>query len=276
MNLTTSAKRALAGAASVAFALAGLSAPARAASNALPASITASKTITYCSAIMLPPYEFFDAQQKPTGVDIELGDLLAHRLGLTPKWVNVPFAGLIPALLAGHCDAIISGLFIKPARLKVIDQIPYMYSWEDVLLKQGAPKLSGIDALSGKRVSTVTGTSATVLLQGANQDLAKAGKKPIDIVMFPDNAPALQQLQFGQVDAYGVAYETAVYYEHIDPGQFELGVPPYYKIQVGIGVPKGEPGLKTALSTALDGLRKDGSYAAVFKKWNLDLDMMNP
>lgn len=257
-----------------AAALLGISGPAQAADQ-LPASIQASKTITYCASVTLPPYEFYDAKQQPQGVDVEIGTLLAKRLGLTAKWANTPFAGLIPALVAGHCDAIISGLFIKPARLKVIDEIPYMYSWETVLLKAGAPKLDSIAGLSGKKVATVTGTSATVLLQAENTDLEKAGKAPVHIIEFPENAPALQQLQFGQVDAYGIAYEAGTYYSNLNPGQFELGVPPYYKILVGIGVPKGEPGLENALKGALADIMKDGSYAAVFKKWNLELDMLS-
>lgn len=274
MNFKASVRRALTGAACAAVALPGFSVPALAASAGLPASITESKTITYCSAISQPPWEFYSAQQQPEGLDIDLGDLLASRLGLKAKWVNMPFAGVVPALLAGHCDAVISALFIKPARLKVINEIPYMVSRETVLLKAGAPKLAGLDALSGSKVATVTGTTATVLLQAANQDLASADKRPIAIVTFPENVPALQQLQFGQVDAYGVAYETAVYYEHLDQGQFEEGVAPFSDIQVGIGVAKSEPGLDAALSGALQGAMKDGSYAATFKKWNVGIDAL--
>src|ERR1700731_4354812 len=139
----------------LAFSIASHSASAEAVANGLPTSITTSKTITYCAAISQPPFELFNAQQKPEGVDIELGDLLADKLGVKARWVNIPFAGLIPALIAGHCDAVISGLYIKPERLKVIDQIPYRYAMEGVLLKSGAAKLDGLEALSGEKVATV-------------------------------------------------------------------------------------------------------------------------
>jgi polar amino acid transport system substrate-binding protein len=249
--------------------------PAHADSAVLPADITASKTITYCSAVNLPPMEFFSPAQQPEGVDIELGDALAKRMGLQAKWVNIPFAGLVPALLAGHCDVIMSQLFIKPARLKVIDEIPYMYSQEGFILKAGLPKLSGPQALSGEKAATVTGTTATDLLNQANTALKAAGKPPVTIVMFPENTPALQQVQFGQVAAYGVAYETALYYSHLQPGQFELGGPPYFKILTGIGVSKSTPGLKAGLSNALAAMMRDGSYAAIYQKWNLNVDMLS-
>jgi len=249
---------------------------ASAAMPGLPADITSSGTITYCSAVNLPPMEFFSPAQQPEGVDIELGNLLASRLGVKAKFINIPFAGLIPALLAGHCDAILSQLFIKPARLKVIDEIPYMYSQEGFILKAGAPQINGPEDLSGKKAASVTGTTATNLMDAANQKLTAAGKPPINIVMFPENTPALQQVQFGQVYAYGVAYETALYYHALQPSQFEIGGPPYFKILTGIGVSKDTPALTQALSVALSGLMKDGTYALVYKKWHLEPDMLSP
>ncbi len=255
----------------VALGLAGAT-PAPAAT--LPAAMMKSRTIRYCSAISLPPMEFMNAKTEPTGVDIELGDALAKKLGVKPVWINMPFAGLIPALLADHCDAIISQLFIKQSRLKVIDEIPYMNSHEAVLMKAGTPKVGTLAGLSGRKAATVTGTTATILLQKANKALEAAHKKPIDIVMFPENTQALQQLQFGQVAAYGVAYETARYYTHIAPGQFALGGPPYFKIATGIGLRKDETVLNTGLRGALASMMKDGSYAKIFSKWDLKIDML--
>jgi polar amino acid transport system substrate-binding protein len=255
-------------------ALFGAALGAAQAGAALPERIAATKTITYCSAITLPPMEFFNAKQQPEGVDIDLGDQLAKRLGVKSKWINMPFAGLIPALLADHCDAIISQLFIKAPRLEVIDEIPYMNSQEAVLLKAGSPKIATLADLSGKKAATVTGTTATQLLEEASETLKKAGKPPINIIMFPENTPALQQLQFGQVYAYGVAYETALYYAKIAPSQFEVGGPSYFKILTGIGVNKKEQALEGDLKAALADMMKDGSYAAIFKKWGIEDDML--
>jgi polar amino acid transport system substrate-binding protein len=276
VKLSQNSSHCLLGAAAIGLAAALIIRPAHAASDALPADVTATKTLTFCSAVNLPPMEFFSPSQQPEGVDIELGDALAKRLGVTAKWVNIPFAGLVPALLAGHCDAIMSQLFIKPARLKVIDEIPYMYSQEGFILKAGAPKLSGPQALSGEKAATVTGTTATDLLKQASVALRAEGKPPVNIVMFPENAPALQQVQFGQVAAYGVAYETALYYAALQPGQFEVGGAPYFKILTGIGVSKDQPELNTQLTAALHAMMKDGSYAAIYKKWHISADMIQP
>ncbi|WP_234730783.1 ABC transporter substrate-binding protein [Acidocella facilis] len=249
--------------------------PVSARADGLPASITSSKTVTFCSSLSQPPMEFVNAQQQPQGADIELGDALAKRLGLTAKWVNTPFSGLIPALQAGACDAIISQLFIKPARLQVVDMVPYMYSQEIILFKKGMATVDTLAGLSGKKVASVTGTTATVLLQAENDKLKAAGKPLINIVDFPSNTDALQQLQFGQVAAYGVSYEIGRYYNQTAPGEFVTGGAPYFKILTGIATRKNEPGLRDAFAAQLADMMKDGSYAAIFKKWDLASDVLD-
>ena len=104
-----------------------------------------------------------------------------------------------------------------------------------------------------------------MLLAQANQALTKAGKPPIDAIDFPDNSAALQQLQFGQVKAFTVQYETAVYYSKLQPSQFELGMAPFYKVPIGVGLRKNDPVLQTAVASALNDMMKDGSMAGLLK-----------
>jgi polar amino acid transport system substrate-binding protein len=248
---------------------------------ALAASVTvaqpaAAKTLTFCSAMTLPPVTFLSPSQTPEGLDVDYGNELAHRLGDDGKWENIAFAGIIPALVAGQCDAIISALYIQPARLKVIDEVPYMYVSQSVLLKSGEPKLAGMDELSGKKVAAVTGSTTVILLDATNKALVKAGKKPIDIVSFPENSAALQQLQLGNVAAFGVQYETASYYSSLQPTQFELGAEPFYKVPVGIGIAKNRTAFEDAVTTQVKAMAADGTTLAMLKKWHLESDALTP
>jgi polar amino acid transport system substrate-binding protein len=232
--------------------------------------------LTICSAINRPPMEFFSAAQQPAGVDIELGKALAAQLQLRPVFVNLDFTGLVPALLAGHCDIILAQLFINPARLKVIDEIPYMQSRAGLLVRMDGPAASSPLALAGKIVVTVAGTTSAQQLALANQAL-QAGHAPlIRILPMPGNIPALQALRSGQADAYAVAYETGLYYARLRPGNFALAGAPYYKSLSGIGVAKTSPELEAALKTALAQLRRNGAYAQSFADWGLDADMLPP
>ena len=246
--------------------------PPVSAATAEPSTPITSKTIRYCSAMNAPPMEFMSASGKPEGLDVDLGDTLARRAGLRPVWINMTFAGLIPSLLAGHCDAIISQLFIKPGRLKVIDEIPYMMSNEAVMIRTGAPKANSLAAYSGQKVATVVGTTETILLQQANARLAAAHKTPIDIVAFPDNTQAMQQLELHEVAAYCVTYETGRYYQLKQPKVFALAGPPFAPILTGIGLRKDETALENTLRLQLTTIKKSGAYDAIFRRWGLKLD----
>jgi polar amino acid transport system substrate-binding protein len=253
----------------------GLHTSAKAATASLPPSILATKTITFCSTMTQPPFEFYNTQMKLEGADIDIATLLASQLGLSIKWVNVPFAGVIPALLAKHCDAVLSGLMIIPSRLQIVDMIPYRFAENTVLLRAGDPKLPGTEALSGRKVAVVTGSASPRLLSATNEELAKAGKSPITIVTFSDDTTALQQLQYRRVDAFGVSYETAAYYNQLDPGQFEFGVPLYHKVEDGIAVRKDDAPLGLALASAMSAVMKTSSYDAIYQKWHIGFDALN-
>lgn len=247
----------------------------RAATGELPASILHTKTLTFCTSLSQPPLEFVDAMQHPIGAEIEFGEALAKRLDLKAKWINIPFSGLIPALQAGQCNAIMSQLFIKPPRLKVIDEVPYSWSQEILTFKKGSKVVDEPIDMSGKKVASVTGTTATVLLEQANAKLKAEGKPLIKIVDFPTGTAAFQQLVLGQVDAYGASFEIGQYYNKHNPGEIVTGSKPFYKILTGIGVRKDEPGLSAALEKNIAAMMKDGSYAAIYAKWDLKNDMLS-
>ncbi|TMV84735.1 ABC transporter substrate-binding protein [Thioclava sp. BHET1] len=261
-------------AAGLLVALAALSLPGTARAE-VPATLKSSGTLTFCSAMSQPPLEFLDAGQKPMGAEVEMGEELAKRIGVKTKWINIPFSGLIPALQAGQCNAILSQLFIKPGRLEVIDEVPYAWSQEILIFKKGAKVVDDPVDMSGKKVASVTGTTATVLLQQANEKLKAAGKPPVTIVEFPTGTAAFQQLILGQVDGYGASFEIGEYYDKENPGQIESGKKPFYKILTGIGVRKDEKDVSAALETQIAAMMKDGSLAAIYKKWGLESDLLD-
>ena len=236
--------------------------------------LTSAGKVTFCSALTQPPFESLTAEGVPEGIDVELGAELSKRLGLGVAWNNIPFSGLIPALQAGQCDAILSDLFVKEERMRVLDFVPYMYSQEVLLVKASTPGIDTLADLSTKKAATVTGTTATQLLEAASQKLTEGGKPAINIVMFPENTQALQQLQFGQVDAFGVAYEIAEFYMARSPGTFKLGGPAYFKILTGIGFRKDSAKLRDAMQQAFDGVQADGSYAKLLTKYHLESDTL--
>jgi polar amino acid transport system substrate-binding protein len=212
-------------------------------------------TIRYCSDISSPPLEFYSDGQQATGSDVDLGNALAAELGLKPVWVNTAFAGIIPALQAGHCDAILSQLFDKPARRAVVNFTDYMNSSEAVLVRQGNPKhVTGVGGLCGLNVAAETGTTVTDYLA--------------------QQSDALNQLTLGHVDAYGTTVETAGYDMTKAQGMFQVAGAPFGQIPTGIATTKQDTGLGKAIAAAFAAVQKNGTYAKIMTKWNLKLDML--
>lgn len=229
--------------------------------------------ITYCSDISAPPLTYYDATQKPVGAEIELGNALAAELGVRANWANTSFNGIIPALHAKQCDAIISQLYIKPEREKVVDFVPYMYASNTlVVAEKNADAIKGADDLCGKKAAGQTGTTVVQYLTDQSEKCAAAGKAKIDIRQFTKDSDALQQLRLGLVDAYGTTLETAAYVLKQQPGTFSLVGEPFNRIKVGAATRKDDTSLHDALTQALAAVRKTGAYDAILKKWNLTGD----
>jgi polar amino acid transport system substrate-binding protein len=239
-----------------------------------PAIQTAGK-IVFCSDISSPPIEFMDATNQPTGSDIALGSAIAAQLGLEAVWSNIPFSGLIPALQAGNCDAVLSQLFDKPARREVINLVDYMNSSQSILVASGNPKhVQSLDDLSGLKVAVEDGTTIQTILATQNETFKKANKPLIDIVVFPKDTDALQQLQIGQVDAYGTTLETAAYYITKSPNTFEVAGKPFGQILTGIGVVKTNTALTQAIQTAFSAVKASGTYLQILTQFGIQGDAL--
>ena len=238
-----------------------------------PASIAAAGKIVYCSDISGPPLEFFDENSQPVGSDIDLGTEIAKRLGVKAQWSNTPFAGIVPALLAKNCDAILSQLFDKPKRREVIDFVDYMNSSQSLLVAKGNPhNVKSLEDLSGLKVAVENGTTIQTLIEDQNKKFAAAGKAPAEVVVFPKDSDARQALQIGQVDAYGTTLESAAFFLQKAGQVFDIGGAPFAKITAGIATRKGDAETHDAIQKAFDAMKADGSYKKILAKWGLEGD----
>jgi polar amino acid transport system substrate-binding protein len=240
-----------------------------------PDSIVKAGKIVYCSDISGPPLGYFDENNNPIGSDIELGQEIAKRFGVKAEWANTPFDGIIPALQAKHCDAILSQLFDKPARREVVDFVDYMYSSQALLVHKGNPKnIKSLDDLSGVKIAAENGTTIQSLVEDQNKKFEAAGKPPANLVIFPKDSDALQALQINQVDVYGTTMETAAYFSLKANDVFDVAGEPFAKILTGIAIRKDDNELRDAVQKAFDAIKADGTYASILKKWHLEGDTL--
>jgi len=240
-----------------------------------------------CSDIPYPPQEFYDANGNPQGVDIEIAQEIANRLGLQLQVVNSVFDTIIAAVTSGKCDIVVSAMNITPDRNKQVSMIPYFEAGQSIVVQKGNPaNINQPLDLCGMSAAAESGTTEAQYLQGTESYAGKgltqlceqAGKGKLTVVLTQKDTDALQQLQSGKVAAYFTDSPVAAYYVVQNPDQFQVVGQIIDPIVEGIAVPCGATDCTSAplspvgqaVKTALQSMMTDGTYAAILKKWDLE------
>ena len=226
---------------------------------ALP-SQAAEKELVVGSDTSFMPFEF-QQDGKYVGFDVDLWDAIAQELHLKYKVQPMDFNGIIPALQTHNLDAAFAGMTIKDERKQVVDfSDPYYESGLTAITRTDNTTIQNSGQLDGKLVATKLATSSV--------DWLKANTKNVDIHSFPNIDNAFLELQAGRVDA--VVFDTPVvayYAATTGKGKVRLLDPPLKSGEFyGLAFPKGSS-LTPKVNEALQKLKADGRYAAIYTKW---------
>jgi polar amino acid transport system substrate-binding protein len=236
-----------------------------------PASISSAGKLVFCSDITYPPEESYKpGTTTPEGSDIDIGNYIAQKMGVTAKFDNTGFDGIIAALLAKKCDAIISGMNDTPERKKQVFFVDYLKVGQSFMVKSGNPEhITSIATLAGKAASVETGTTNKDYLDQQSKMLKSQGKKGIKVVTFPKDTDAANALKTGKVDAYFGDAPVVAYYIEKDPASFAIGGTPVNPISIGIAIRKADTELQAAVQKAIDMIYADGTIDTILKRWKL-------
>jgi polar amino acid transport system substrate-binding protein len=236
-----------------------------------PAAIKSAGKLIFCSDITYPPEESYKpGTTTPEGSDIDIGDYIAKKMGVTAQFDNTGFDGIIAALLAKKCDAIISGMNDTPERKKQVAFVDYLKVGQSFMVKAGNPaNISGIASLAGKAASVETGTTNKDYLDQQSKMLQSQGKKAIKVVTFPKDTDAANALKTGKVDAYFGDAPVVAYYIEKDPKSFAIGGTPVNPISIGIAIRKSDTELQAAVKQAVKDIYADGTMDTILTRWKL-------
>jgi polar amino acid transport system substrate-binding protein len=241
------------------------------ASITAPASIASAGKLVFCSDITYPPEESYkQGTTTPEGSDIDIGNYIADKMGVKARFDNTGFDGIIAALLAKKCDAVISGMNDTPERRKQVAFVDYLKVGQSFMVKKGNPEnITGIDSLAGKSASVETGTTNKDFLDAQSKRLTSQGKKAIKVVTFPKDTDAANALRTGRVDAYFGDAPVVAYYIEKTPDAFSLGGTPVNPISIGIAINKSNTELQSAVTKAIAMIYADGTMNTILTKWKL-------
>lgn len=252
------------------FGLVTLIQPAQAAQ--IPAAIEASKTLHLSINATYPPFEYVDpATNTFKGVDIDLVDALASRLGLKVVRTNGLFEQLIPSLQTGRTDFILSGITDTPAREKTMDFVDYMGAGTNFYVLQDSPIKDPIE-LCGKKVGTIRSTTYPAQIkEWSDKNCVDAGKPPIEIVGIGSSPDVRLQLKQGRVEAAVQGGETIPFMNSQAGGKVYrvIGQSMVHNRNYGVAFRKTDTAFRDAVAAALQAMIDDGTYGKILAKWNL-------
>ena len=175
-------------------------------------------TFKYCTDPTFPPMELATASGKITGFDVDMAQALSLTWGANAIAVKTAFPGLIPALSAKKCDAVISGIFVTPDRLKQAGAVAYMHSHRVIIVAAGNPKhITGPNGLKGLNVAVQGGTKYEEYLKALK---AKIG---FSLQSYPGDNDAVAQVLLGRADAVLTQDTSFAYQAGKHPGKIAIG-----------------------------------------------------
>ena len=210
-----------------------------------------------------PGLGFQDGDQH-TGFDVDVATYVAEKLGYSADqitWVETPSAQREQALQSGTVDMIFATYSITDARKEVIDFAgPYFVAGQDLLVATDNTDITGPDALEGKNLCSVTGSTSA-------QKIKDEYSTGVNLLERPGYAECVTALVAGQVDAVttddiilaGLAATDA------NKGKVKVVGNPFSTERYGVGLPKGSDQCE-AINEAIGEMIDDGTWQELIDK----------
>jgi polar amino acid transport system substrate-binding protein len=238
----------------------------------LPAAVKSAGVLNIAADASYAPNEFFDTDGKTIiGMDVDLGDAIAAKLGVKANFENVTFDSIIPGMVAGKYDLGMSSFTDTKAREATVNFVTYFSAGESLFVPSGNPQnVTGPDlSLCGLTIAVEKGTTEESEVPALSKKCTDAGKKAVTALSTDDQNTANLALTSGRAQVGSADSPVAAYAVKQSNGAMVLAGASYENAPYGIAVPKSEGTLDQAVLGALKDLIADGSYTTILTKWGV-------
>lgn len=204
-----------------------------------------------------PPYEYYENEQI-IGIDVEIAQLVADKLGMELEIKDMEFGSIIGAVQSGSVDIGVAGMTVTEDRLVSVDFSDSYAQGVQVVIVQEGSSIESIDDLAGKTIGVQENTTGDIYsTDDFGDDYVKRYSKGND---------AVAALSSGIVDAVIIDNEPAKSFVEANDGlkilETEYAVEDY-----AIAIKKDNTELKDKINAALAELKDDGSIDAIIDKY---------
>ncbi len=218
-----------------------------------------------------PPYSYIDDNGDYAGYDVEMCKAVCDILGWDLEIVPINWDTKLVTLDAGEIDCIWSGLTID-----VIDPEAYTLSMaysnnSQMILTKADSGIATLADLAGKVVGVQLGTSADILLQNDQAELAATFG---DLQRFENYNTCFTELMAGSIDAIAidVGVAAAKIAEYGD--EYMMLDESIASEEYGICFRKADAEMCNQVEDAYMKLVEDGAYLSLAEKYGLDTNAL--
>ena len=214
-----------------------------------------------------PPYTYMGDDGEYTGFDIEMCQGVCEILGWDLELVPINWDTKLITLDAGEIDCIWSGLTID-----VIDPEAYTLSMaysdnSQVILTKADSGIATLADLAGKIVGVQLGTSADLMLQNDQAELAATFG---DLQRFENYNVCFTELMAGSIDAVAIDIGVAANKIKEYGDEYVILDESMASEQYGICFRKADAEMCAQIEDAYMQLVENGTYKALAEKYELD------
>ena len=213
--------------------------------------------LTMATNAEFPPYEYVEGD-KIVGIDAEIAQLIADKLGMELEIVDIAFDSIIPGVQSKKYDMGMAGLTVNDERLEKVNfSTSYATGVQVVIVKEGSD-IKSLDDITGKKIGVQTSTTGDIYATGDFGEEA--------ITRYDNGAVAVQALLADKVGCVIIDNEPAKSYVAANEG-LEILETEYAVEDYAICFAKDNTELQAQVDAALKSLIADGSVQQVIDKY---------
>lgn len=213
--------------------------------------------LTMATNATFPPYEYYEGSEI-IGIDKEIAEAVANKLGLELKIEDMEFNSIIIAVTQGKADIGLAGMTVTDERKEAVDfSDSYATGIQAVIVPEDS-EIKSIDDLTGKKIGVQLATTGDIY---AKDDFGEE-----NVEAYNKGADAVMALKQGKVDAVIIDNQPALSFVKSTDG-LKLLETEYAVEDYAAAIAKGNDALVTAVNGALAELKEDGTIQSVIDKY---------
>ena len=219
--------------------------------------------LTMSTNAAFPPYEMTDDNGNCVGIDIEVAEAIADKLGLELQVDDMDFDAALLAAQTGKSDMVMAGVTVTEERQTVMDFSNTYATGIQVVIVPEDSDIASIEDMTGKMIGVQRGTTGDLYCSASVED---GGFGEENVTPYDNGLTAVQALLNGQVDCVVIDNAPAQEFVEANPGLKILDTE-YANEDYAIGVAKGNTALLDAINGALEELQADGTVQSIVDKY---------